>query len=308
MSNDNNIQNSNNDEIDIKDLVLFIWSKKFFITILTSIAAVISVLYALSLPNIYTSKALLSPVNENSSLSSQLAGMSTLARLGGVNIGSGGTSPSKEAIERMKSYEFFENHFLPNIKLENLLAAKRWDQSTDMIIYNDKIYDSVSEEWTRKVRPPLEKQPSNQEAYEAFKKIFLVSMDIKTDFVSVSIKHLSPNIAKKWLDIIIFNINEKMREEDRKLALDSINFLNKSSEETNLVEIKEAISQLLQSEMQKLMLAAANENYIYKKLESPIAPERKSEPKRSLICILGTLIGGMFGVLITIFQYSRRNT
>ena len=133
-------------------------------------------------------------------------------------------------------------------------------------------------------------------------------MDIKTDFVSVSIKHLSPNIAKKWLDIIIFNINEKMREEDRKLALDSINFLNKSSEETNLVEIKEAISQLLQSEMQKLMLAAANENYIYKKLESPIAPERKSEPKRSLICILGTVLGGMFGVLITIIQYSRRNT
>ena len=64
-----------------------------------------------------------------------------------------------------------------------------------MIIYNDKIYDSVSEEWTRKVRPPR-KATSNQK-HEAFKKIFLVSMDIKTVSVSVSIKHLSPNIAKK---------------------------------------------------------------------------------------------------------------
>ena len=84
--------------------------KEIFITILTSIAAVISVLYALSFTNIYTSKALLSP-SAVPLLGSQLASMSTLARLGGVNIGSGGTNPSKEAIEIMKSYEFFENHF-----------------------------------------------------------------------------------------------------------------------------------------------------------------------------------------------------
>ena len=58
--------------------------------------------------------------------------------------------------------------------------------------------------------------------------------------------------------------------------------------------------------MQKLMLASANENFIYKQLEYPIAPEKKSAPSRSLICILGTLLGGILGVLITILLYARR--
>ena len=90
------------DEINIQELIFFLWNKKILISSITSIAAIISVIYALYLPNIYTSNALLSPVSESSSLSSKLAGMSTLAKLGGVNIGSGGTSPSKEAIERMR--------------------------------------------------------------------------------------------------------------------------------------------------------------------------------------------------------------
>ena len=228
--------NTNNfdDEIDIKELFFFIWNKKMLISGITSIAAIISVFYALSLPNIYTSKALLSPVSESSSLSSKLAGMSTLAKLGGVSIGSGGGGPSKEAIERMKSFDFFSNYFLPNIKLENLLAVESWDEGRDVITYNDKLFDQINNKWVRKAKYPLTSTPSKQEAYETYSRIMLVALDIKTDFVTLSIKHQSPNIAKKWLDIIIKNINESMREEDKKLALDSINFLNKSSEETNL--------------------------------------------------------------------------
>ena len=65
-----------------------------------------------------------------------------------------------------------------------------------------------------------------------------ISLDQKNQFVSVSISHKSPFLAKKWLDIIIKNINESMREIDKQSALNSINFLNESSQVTNLIEIK----------------------------------------------------------------------
>ena len=47
------------DEIDLKELFMVLWSGKWLITAVTGIAAVTSVVIALMLPNIYTANALL---------------------------------------------------------------------------------------------------------------------------------------------------------------------------------------------------------------------------------------------------------
>ena len=55
--------------------------------------------------------------------------------------------------------------------------------------------------------------------------------------------------------------------------------------------------------MKALMLAEANEDYIFKTVSSPIAPELKSEPKRSLIVILASLGGFLSLTIVFVFQY-----
>ena len=47
------------DEIDLKELFMVLWSGKWPITAITGIAAVTSILIALMLPNIYTANAFL---------------------------------------------------------------------------------------------------------------------------------------------------------------------------------------------------------------------------------------------------------
>ena len=49
--------------------------------------------------------------------------------------------------------------------------------------------------------------------------------------------------------------------------------------------------------MQTLMLANSRAEYLFKTIDPAIAPERKSRPWRTLICVLGTLLGGMLGAL-----------
>ena len=298
-----NREDTTNPEIDLIDLFLAIWNKKFLISIFVCSAAILSVTYALLLPNIYTSSALLSPSSQNDSLSSKLGGYSSLAGLAGVSLPREAGNKSLEAIARIKSYNFFVNYFLPNINIENLFAVKEWRPEDNTILYNKNIFDEVNNNWIRKSGTP-----SAQEAYAAFKEILTISEDKTTQFVSLSIEHKSSYIAKRWLDIIIKNINESMREEDKKAATNSINFLNENSKKTNLNEIKEVIAELLQSQMQNLMLASASESYIYKTLDSPIVPERKSSPKRALISILGTLAGGVLGVLMALIQHIRKET
>ena len=58
--------------------------------------------------------------------------------------------------------------------------------------------------------------------------------------------------------------------------------------------------------MQTLMLASTNKAYVFKVLDSPIVPEIKSGPIRSIICVIGTLIGGALSLLIVFIQHYRK--
>ncbi len=287
-----------NDEIDIKKLFLVFWKSKILIIFLTSIFAVSSVFISLSLPNIYTSKAVLLPANDKNSINGQLGAYSSLAGIAGINLPntlSDSYQKSIEAIERIKSYKFFVNEFLPFINLHDLLAVEKWSEPTG-IIYDDNIYEVNSNKWVRPSNNKKSSKPSPQEAYEVYKYILEISEN-NLPFVTVTINHQSPNIAKDWLDLIITNINSHMRELDKIKAISSIDFLEQSAEKTSLYTTKNTISGLLESQMQILMFAEATEEYVFKIIESPIAPEIKSKPSRALICILIT----GFGFLISLF-------
>ena len=288
------------DEIDLKELFLILWNKKYLIMFITTSAAIIAILYSLSLSNIYSSSTLLAPATSEDSLTSKLGGYSSLAGFAGISLPSEPGGKSAEAMERIKSYDFFVEHFLPNILFENLVAAKDWNQISNTIDYDNKIFDKVNNKWVRDFQYPMLAKPSNQEAYRIYRDIVTISEDQKTYFVSINIKHVSPFIAQKWLKLIITNINSHMRDLDKTLARNSINFLNSSLLKTNLAEIKIVISNLVRGQMQILTLAESNVDYVFKPISSPIASEQKSGPSRSMICILGTILGFIFSLFISL--------
>ena len=299
MKQDNNIYE---DEVNIKPLLLFYWKKKALIILITSFFAVISVIYAISLPNIYTSSALLAPANQSKSLNPELNQISSFTSLGGITIPRGAnTSRTNEAVERIKSYEFFSKYFLPNTSLENIVAVDRWNARENEIIYKEKIYNKSNGEWPKG-------KYSEQQAFKFYKKSLSVNIDIKTGFVNISIEHKSPIIAKGWLDTIIYNINESMRLIDIKLTKSYIEFLNSSQKSTNIQSLKDVSSSLLESQMQTLMLASSSQAYIFKILNSPIIPELKSKPNRAIICIAITLFGGMLSLFIVTIKYINRDS
>ena len=102
----------NLDEFNLNELFIALWGKKFFIIFFTTLAALTSVVYSLSIPNIYTSSALLVSADSEDSLGSKL-GLSPLAGIAGLKSFQKSGSKAQEAIERIKSYDFFVNEFLP---------------------------------------------------------------------------------------------------------------------------------------------------------------------------------------------------
>ena len=99
------------DEIDLKDLLRVLWIQKKIIIFITALGALISVIVALSLPNIYLSESTLLPTSQEDSLSSKLGSLSTLSNIAGVALPKDSASKSDEAIERIKSFDFFSKNF-----------------------------------------------------------------------------------------------------------------------------------------------------------------------------------------------------
>ena len=292
------ISESQDKEIDLREILDIIWKKKIFIVSFTSIFAAFSIFFSLSLPNIYTSQAVLAPVSSEESLSSNRQ-FSSLTNFGlGLNLPPQNTAKSLEAIERIESFEFFSKHFLPSINIEDMMAVKSWNAKNNRLNYQSSKFNENDNKWISKV-------PSSQKAYRVYKSLLSLNQDRKTSYITLSISHKSPYIAKEWVEIIILKINETMRDIDKVNAQNSINFLNTSSKSTNFQSIKETMANLLENQLQILMLASSNEFYVLKILDSPIVPERKSSPQRSIICIIGTLLGGFIAIVYILIQRLR---
>jgi len=118
-----------------------------------------------------------------------------------------------------------------------------------------------------------------------------------TSFTLIKVEHISPIIAKKWTNLIIRKINSHMRTLERIISESSIDYLTKEYNKSNLSQLKQAMSELMQNEIQTLMLIEVTENYIFSIISSPIAPEKKSKPSRAIISILGTILGFIISVL-----------
>ena len=295
------------DDIDLRELFAALWVSKTTILGIVLISALISVSVALFLPNKYTSQALLAPRSDSGAggalgqMASQFGGLASLA---GVSLGGLGDQGSTAvAIELLKSRQFFGT-YLYDAVLIDLMAAEGWDRGSGKVLIDNSLFDVNTATWVRDVGEAFEVKPSVQEAHMEFSKEFLsVTEDKITGFVTVAVTHHSPTVARNWVTLIVKGINEAIRARDVEEAEKSIAFLNQQRLKTSLVSLTEVFAELIEQQTKTVMLANASDEYVFQVIEPPVVPELKSEPNRALICVLGTLLGGMLAVLFVLIRH-----
>lgn len=302
MINLNKHQSQISYDLTLRDLFEIIFKKKLLIFIITSLFIGLSFLYAITSPNIYKSKTLL-VIKESdksssfSGLGSQLNGISSLA---GLNLNAGANDISSMVVQTIKSRDFFKYLIEARNFKPELLASKSFNEESKKIIYDVAKYNQESNEWLLSFDKPLQKEPSLQESYLVFMDILDIEKDDLSGFITVSISHISPYFAEELLVLIIDSVNTISRERDLNEAIESMIFLNKESSKINNQKTKDAISSLMEKQLQIQMLANVKKEYIAKVLDSPFVPEKKIKPNRVLIMILGSLSGFLFSIFIAL--------
>ena len=85
-------------------------------------------------------------------------------------------------------------------------------------------------------------------------------------------------------------------------STEALNYLKSQLAETSVLDLKESINALIESQLEIQMLANINEDYILIEIEPPFIPEKSVSNDKRLIVIFSTIIGAMLGVLLAIVR------
>ncbi|TOI02147.1 LPS O-antigen length regulator, partial [Vibrio parahaemolyticus] len=110
-------------------------------------------------------------------------------------------------------------------------------------------------------------------------------------------------------DWLIADINLVMRERKIAEVTKNLSYLQSQLNKTAVTDMQTTFYKLIEEQTKSLMLAEVQDEFVFKVIDPAVVPEKKFEPRRALICVLGTLVGGIISILIVLIRFSwQRNS
>lgn len=370
-------KNENSDEISFIDLVATIWRQKWLVIVVTVLAAVLSVAYALMQPNMYTATSTVLPISGSSSLLSQYAGLAAMA---GVSLpGSDSSNPSVKIQAILNSRELAvkvinELDLVPKLIKEPEKLKDVSPLATAVGIFQKSVFSVSVDSKTSLMKVSAKTKSAALSAQIANTAIDLLQQDLSSRVLTASGKNivvLEQQVAdqekkvrelqskmedyqrknklvapatqsQQGLDLYRSLIQQKMTLEIQISSLQNAlsadnpkvtaaqaqlaaiqkqidNFertgggVGPSMNETpkalmeyaNLqaeLELATKIYGGLLTSLENLRLQDATDKVFVEVIDTAVPPEQKSEPSRSMICVVGTLAGGLVGLLLAFLR------
>ncbi len=283
--------------------VLPIWRSKLLVFAVAFAFGSLAALYAVTTPNYFKSKAVLATSSGTSGgLSSLVGQFGGLASMAGLNIGGGAGDPAVTIEELLKSPSFLYSVINKYDLLVPLMAVKSWNKEANTLILDKDIYDDESKVWTRDVPEGKSPKPTLWEAHLTLKAATSVNYRKKDGIFVLEVEHVSPHVAKQWVEMLVSEINQFYKNRDKEKIRKEINYLREQIAKTQVSEIKEVFYGIIGDKIKTDLLASTKDDYILSYIAKPVLADTKHRPKRALIVLIGLFIGGLVGSLIAIFR------
>jgi LPS O-antigen subunit length determinant protein (WzzB/FepE family) len=280
------------DEISLSQIVRVLWARKVLIGALALSGAVVALVMTFFEGRIYRAETMVSvvtqPNGQRGGLSSQLA---EFAPLVGIDLGGSSDGVRQEQLAYLRSRSLVRE-FIQRRQLMPILFAWRWDE--------DRKY------WKY---PRFLDEPTIEDGVDYFiRRIRAVSEDRKTGLISVTVDWRDSTIVAEWANGLIAMANENARATAISDASRSIDYLNNELTKAGVIEIRQAIYRLLESQLNRVMVATVRPQYAFKVIESalPVDRHRFIQPNVALQVSAGFLIGGILASLVVLVRHGPR--
>jgi uncharacterized protein involved in exopolysaccharide biosynthesis len=276
-------------EINLKELIGVLWKGRWLVVAVSLAFAAVAAVVAFTVPKRYTATVVVAPVNSTaggaalgglSGLASQFGGLASLA---GITVGAGSTKD--EYIAVLQSEELTRKYIQDN-NLLPVLFAKAWDP--------------VKKGW--KITDP-KKMPTLWKANLYFKgKIRSVTDDKKTGMVLMTVTWTDPEVAARWANGLVKLTNDYVRDKKIREAENNIAYLKDEANKTDMVQVRSAIYNVLESEIKTVMMAKGSEEYALRTIDRAVVAEKPSSPKPGLWIAAGFVFGGVVAVAFLLLR------
>jgi hypothetical protein len=212
-----------------------------------------------------------------------LAGaLGSIAELGspmGANIGLNATG-YQEALAVLRSRQFTEA-FIEDQHLLGELFPRKWD--------------AEHQRWRGGVVPPTAAQ-----AYKYFdSSIRSIYEDRRTGLITLHIDWRDRAEAAAWANELLRRLNAEMRSRAIRQANASIGYLEKELTSTTVLPTRDAISHLMEAQVNERMLANVTEEYAFRVVDKAMPADRRDveRPKKLILVGVGFVVGTLLGVV-----------
>ena len=291
------IQDSLEDDFNITQFFGVIWGGRNLIVAVSVFFSLLVAVISLNTNNYYSSEALLVPTTKDGSSSS---GVSGLASMAGINLGSGSPNKTKEAMAVLKSRKFIVDLMEKYDLMIPILASKSWDPKSKQLMIDQSIYSSIDGKW--------KKEMNISDAYRKFSsRHYSVSSDIKgSGLVTIKVEFISPELTKLWVDLIIKEVNAGFKNKEIREASRSLDYLSMELKKPNInLDQKTVLYSLIQEQTNILVLANGKDEFMFKTIDPAYISDRKAGPVRSVFVVLAFFVGtaiSIFSLFIAFYN------
>lgn len=254
------------------------------------IGTVIGAVYALIQKPVYRAEVVIAPARsaESSAAMSRLTGQfAGLAALAGIGTGDG--DDVERSIAVLSSASLAEA-FIRQNGLLPVLFEHRWNAATRTWVDSEggaPTYWHAVEEFDQNVRK--------------------ISRDLRSGIITVAIEWHDRRVAAHWADAYVALANQEMRTRAMNEANAALKSLNRQLEESELLEMRNILYGLVESQVSKLTLAEARPEFAFTILDPALVPDEDAyvRPRRFAIIFLSGIVGLVISLVVVILREAR---
>jgi uncharacterized protein involved in exopolysaccharide biosynthesis len=280
-------------EIRLLDVIAIIRRRWLPVLICTFVGIAVSATLAFTVTKTYRIEAVLIAVaGQQPSISESLLGqLGGLGSLAGTLMGSA-SSTQEEAIAFLQSRAFTRDFILNRDLLPVLFAA------------------SFDESMTEK-DGHAEDMPTIWDGVMKFENhVRKVERDRVSGLIRFAIEWSDPQTALEWNRDLVSEVNSRLRKRAIDEAETNIGYLDKQLELTSVAELRQAIYDLMESQIKAAMLAQAQTDYAFRVVDPPLMPDPDEfvRPQRVLYIFIGSFFGFLLGAGLALYLDRHRLT
>jgi uncharacterized protein involved in exopolysaccharide biosynthesis len=300
------------EEINLLYYWRVIWKRRWMISGIMVVAVFAAIIISLFMTNIYQAKAVIMPVMARDN-GAGAAGMAALAQQFGAlpGIAMSGSTSASEILSLLKS-NILREKIIRQYNLLPILFYKQWDHQQrtwkrDQVKLDPLHYLSLLSknfvptpaQGRQKKDPDI---PDTWDALRLLTEIVNISQDVKQNTITISVDFPDPDVAARIVEYFLVTLTNYMSSEAKRVAATNRKYLEEQLGNTTDPFIKQKTYNMIAQQIETGMMAEVKENFAFKVIDPPLAPDKTIKPKRIQMVILALFTALFVGIFAAYFR------